>query len=91
MSENGQKKKIDKIEAETSEIKRRLMQLEFQHKKDIAEAEKRFNARDNMIQKRLDHLSKLAGITYEEMEFLDEKLVGAGRELAKPRKHSTIS
>lgn len=44
------------------------MQLEFQHKKDVIKMDKDFKERDARIQRRLDHLIKLVGITYEELD-----------------------
>ena len=61
------------------EIRQELMKLEFQHKKDIAEAEGRFNQRFDRIQIQLEetqiiqkqtqahlsHITKLVGISFE--------------------------
>ncbi len=78
--------KIRQIETETAELKHQIMKLEFQHKKDIIEAEKEFNERHNKIQKHLDYITKLARITYEELDLLDEKITKGGEILAAPRK-----
>ena len=85
--------KIHQIETETAELKHQIMKLEFQHKKDIVEAEKKFNIskqefneRHNKIQKHLDYITRLAGITYEELDLLDEKITRGGEILASPRK-----
>jgi len=98
MTDNGHKKRIDEIKAETEEIRRQIMKLEFQHKKDIVEAnreaakaDKRFNERQDNMQKHLDYITRLAGVTYEELDLLDEKLQKTGRYLTLPRERSTLS
>ena len=91
MPESAHEKRLKKIEAETVEIKRQIMRLEFQQKKDLAVAKKDFEERDKQIQKRLDHVAKLAGITYEELDNLDLKVQEAGLKLGQPRQHSTLS
>lgn len=85
--------KIQQIETETAELKHQIMKLEFQHKKDIIEAEKEFkrsqqafNERSDKIQRQLDYITRLAGITYEELDLLDEKITKGGEILASPRK-----
>lgn len=78
--------KIREIELEMSEIKSQILKLEFRQKKDTAEAEKRFNNRHDKIQRQLDHITKLAGITYKELDLLDEKIIRSGQVAASPRK-----
>ncbi len=78
--------KIQQLELEMTEMKSQILKLEFRHKKDIMEAEKRFSERDEKIQRRIDYVAKLAGITYEELDLLDEKLVRTGQVAASPRK-----
>jgi hypothetical protein len=82
---------IRKIQAETEEIKRQILQLEFQNKKDIAAAQKRFDAWDEKITKKLNHIAQLVGITYEELDNLDLKTQEAGKRLSRHREHSTFS
>ena len=91
MTESAHEKRLKKIEAETVEIKRQIMRLEFQQKKNLAVAKKDFEERDKQIQKRLDYVAKLAGITYEELDNLDLKVQEAGLKLSQPRQHSTLS
>lgn len=90
MATNGYDKEIAKIRAETEKIKKQIMQLEFQSKKDSVEAKRDFEARDRAIQQRIDYIAKLAGITYDELDKLDEKTQEAGRGLARPREHSKL-
>jgi 23S rRNA maturation-related 3'-5' exoribonuclease YhaM len=85
--------KLQQIELEMTEMKSQILKLEFRHKKDImeaekntAEAEKRFNERDEKIQRQLDYVAKLAGITYEELDLLDEKIIRSGQVAVSPRK-----
>ena len=42
MTQAEHEERLRKIAAETEEIKRQIMQFEFQHKKDIADADRRF-------------------------------------------------
>jgi hypothetical protein len=78
--------KMQQLELEMTEMKSQILKLEFRHKKDIIEAEKRFNERDEKIQRRLDYVAKLAGVTYQELDLLDDKLVRSGQVAASPRK-----
>jgi len=73
--ENNHQEKLNRIEAECGKIKRQILQLEFQNKKDIAELEKETaelkkesELRNRQIELHLRHLSKLAGITFEELD-----------------------
>ena len=91
MTDNGHKKRIDDIETETGEIKRQLMRLEFEHKKDIVEARRKADETEARIQRGIDHLIRLMGISYEELDLLDEKLQKTGRYLTIPRERSTLS
>ena len=91
MTDNGHQKRIDDIETETGEIKRQIMQLEFQHKKDIVEARRKADETEARIQRGIDHLIRLMGISYEELDLLDEKLQKTGRYLTIPRERSTLS
>jgi hypothetical protein len=91
MQANGHEKRIAKIEANCAKLKEQIMRLEFQNKKDIAAARRRFDEWDAKIRKRIDYIAKLAGITYEELDNLDLKVQDAGRVLATRRKHSTLS
>ncbi len=63
------------------DIKKQLLQLEFQHKKDIVEAEKRFNERTDRIQAQLDHITKLAGISFEKFAEIDARIENAANAL----------
>jgi hypothetical protein len=90
MSNLNHEEKIKQIEAETAEIKRQMMKLEFQHKKDIVEAqkrfdeaEKRFDERSDKIQRQLDYITKLVGISFEELDQMDERLFSASIPLGQ--------
>ena len=78
--------KIQHIETDIAELKHQLMKLEFQNKKDIIESEGQFNERSDKIQRQLGYITKLAGITYQELDLLDEKITQGGKILASPRK-----
>ena len=88
---NGHEKRIAKIEANCAKLKEQILQLEFQNKKDIVAARKRFDGWDEKIRQRIDYLAKLTGITYEELDNLDIKVQEAGSRLTRPRKRSSRS
>lgn len=84
--ENNHQEKLNQIEAECREIKRQILQLEFQHKKETVEFKKEWELRDRQIQLHLQHLSKLAGITFEELDAMDDRLTSAAVPLSRSRK-----
>ncbi|MCY7375191.1 MAG: hypothetical protein LH472_04375 [Pyrinomonadaceae bacterium] len=86
---NSHEARIEKIETESAELRRQILQFEFQHKKDFSGADQLFTAKNDQIQRHLDHLTKLVGITYEELDLLDGKLQETGYYLAQPRQRST--
>ncbi|MFM9905898.1 MAG: hypothetical protein ACKVQJ_15145 [Pyrinomonadaceae bacterium] len=98
MTEAEHKKKLRSIETETKEIKRdtekireQIMKLESQHKKDISAADRRHEKWKVDIDKRISYIAKLAGITYEELDMMEDRLILAGGELSNPREHSLPS
>ena len=75
------------METET-EIRRQILQLEFQHKKDIAEINKvldRVTRRQDRNQKQLDHITKLTGIAFEDLESHKQKMQDAGEILSRQK------
>ena len=86
------------MEDET-EIRRQILQLEFQHKKDMAEMREqhtktiaeidktldRVTRRQDRNQKQLDHITKLTGITFEDLEFHNQKMQDAGEILSRQK------
>lgn len=86
------------MEDET-EIRKQILQLEFQHKKDMAEMRQlnriffaetnkildKIARRQNHTQNHLDHITKLAGVTFEELEFQDQKMQDAGEILSRKK------
>lgn len=100
MDNNKHQEKLNQIEAECSEIKRQILQLEFKTKKDIAKLEKETaelkketaelikesELRNRQIKLHLQHLSKLAGITFEELDAIDDDLQAAAVPLSRSRK-----
>jgi uncharacterized protein (DUF1919 family) len=78
--------KMQQLELEMTEMRSQILKLEFRHKKDIKEAEKRFDDRNDKIQRQLNYITKLAGITYQKLDLLDEKLVRTGQVATSPRK-----
>lgn len=98
MTDANHEKRIKKIETEIVELRKQIMQIEFVSKRDHAAAQreheaakKEFDANDKKIQKRIDYIAKLAGITLDELDLLDEKIRTSGRGLAQPRKRSTLA
>lgn len=86
-------KRIEKIEAECVELRKQILQLEFQHKKDIREFEKYSQVQTQKsdkewerTNKHLRHLSQLAGISFERLEELDERLESASISLSRKGK-----
>lgn len=95
MTDSAHEKRIQKIEAECVELKKQIMQLEFQHKKDTLESEKQHEKWRKEIDKdfkflsaHAKHLSQLAGITFEELGELDERLETASASLSRKSKKS---
>jgi len=82
MTDANHEKKIKKVEAEMVELKKQIMQIEFVSKRDHAAARKEIDQIDKRIGKRLEHLSLLMGITYDELNLLEEKIQDSGRVLA---------
>ena len=100
MASSAHEKRIEKIEAECVEIKKQILQLEFQHKKDIVEFSKESDERWKKIDKQSEqtarhleqlsahanHLSKLTGIAFEDFDELDGRLESASVSLSRKRK-----
>ncbi len=93
--DNNHEEKIKAIKTEIAEIERQIKHLEFQHKKDMTEANRRFEQYSESIKKdnaatakHLKHLSQLAGITFEELDELDNRLEGASVSLSRKNKRS---
>lgn len=86
------------MESET-EIRRQILQLEFQHKKDMAEMRDlnriffaetnkildKIARRQNHTQRQLDHITKLTGIAFEDLESHNQKMQGAGEILSRQK------
>ena len=104
MTQTEHEERLRKIEAETEEIRRQMMQFEFQSKKDIAEVDRRFEARQDRTQKQIDqlvtrsdrtqrqidHLVQLIGLTYDALDDIDATLTETGIVLTRPRKRARI-
>ncbi len=82
--------RINQIEAETFEIRREMSQYEFLAKKEEVERKKELDQmrreseiRNEKIEKHLRHLSSLAGITFEQLDEMDNRLQSASVSLAK--------
>lgn len=74
---------------ELTELKKQILRLEFQHKKDneeIRENLKQTSKNLNHISKHLKHLSTLAGIAFERLDDLDDRLDNAAKSLARKKK-----
>ena len=91
MTDANHEKRIKKIEAEMVELRKQIMQIEFTSKRDSAAARKEHEKVSAQIDRQIKHVSKIMGITYDELIMLDEKIQDSGRVLARPRKRSTIS
>ena len=98
MTDVNHEKRLKKVEAEMVELRKQIMQIEFVSKRDSAAAKRDHEAARKehekvsaQIDRQIKHLSKLMGITYDELNLLDEKVQESGRSIARPRKHSTLS
>lgn len=91
MTDANHEKKIKKLEAEMVELRKQIMQIEFVSKRDTAAARKEHERVTAKIDRQIQHISLIMGITYDELNLLEEKIVESGRSLARPRKHSTLS
>ncbi|MEO6050994.1 MAG: hypothetical protein ABIP78_06645 [Pyrinomonadaceae bacterium] len=97
MTQAEHEERLRKIAAETEEIKRQIMQVEFQHMKDTADADRRFEtwnkamtAKQDHTQRQIDHLVNLIGLTYDELDEIDATLTEAGVILTRPSKRARI-
>ena len=97
MIQTEHESRLRTIEPETEDPRRQIMQFEFQHKKEIAEAdpriaeyEGRFDAKHIRIQRQIDHLVKLTGLTYDELDEMDATLTESGIVLTRPRKRARV-
>lgn len=76
------------------DIKQELLKLEFRHKKDIVEAERRSNEgfermrmRFEEMQLHLNHITKLTGISFEKFTDIESRIEKAANAL-KPNAKS---
>ena len=81
--------RIDRIEAETAEIRKQMLQYEFlakkeeiERKKDLDEMRKDSQIRNENLKDHLKHLSALAGITFEQLDEMDGRSQTASVSLA---------
>ena len=63
------------------ELQRQILQLEFQHKKEIAQ----IRELQAHTQRQLDHITKLTGIAFEDLAFNDQKITEAGEILTRKK------
>ena len=84
---------------EIEQLKKDILKLEFQHKKDRAESEKQFNERNaeiqaklddtnkqlNHITKRLNHITKLTGISFENFADIDSTFAKVSKATARKK------
>ena len=76
-----------------AEIRRQILQLEFQHKKDMVEMREsqeklqaRIDQRLDYVGRHLEHISQLTGYAFEEIRDIDDRLVSASNSLASKKK-----
>ena len=70
------------------ELKRQILQLEFRHKKEMAEIRQlqaKTDVRLDRIAQHLDQITQLTGFAFSELEFQNGKLNEAGAILSKKR------
>ncbi len=82
-----------------AEIRRQILQLEFQHKKDMVEMREtqekaiaeihqtldQIAKLQKHTQKHLNHITKLTGIAFEDLESHNQKMQGAGEILSRQK------
>ncbi len=59
-------------ETDENELRRQILHLEFQHKKEIAEIRQlqaKTDVRLDRIASQLDHITQLTGFAFEELQF----------------------
>lgn len=90
MDDQAHEKRLREIEAECAELRRQILKLEFRSKKDAQKAKKesdeaweRLREQQNLTQRHLDHITKLARISLESVFEIDERIGTAGRTLSK--------
>ena len=76
-----------------AELRRQILQLEFQHKKEIAEIRGLQAKTENQLarvsqlqmgtQQQLDHITQLTGFAFEELKLSDQKMREAGEILSR--------
>ncbi|MBK8812936.1 MAG: hypothetical protein IPN69_19705 [Acidobacteria bacterium] len=95
MENSTHEKRLKKIEAECAELRRQILKLEFQNKKDIFSFRKesderwlRFEKISDRTQRHLDHLSQLTGIAFDTFEDLDDRLDAESKPLARKRQRT---
>jgi hypothetical protein len=76
------RKRQTEYEKRQSEYEKR--QAEYEKRQEAFRAE--FEKGQKLLQKQFNHLAKLTGIAFEELEFQEEKLETAGKALQKKRK-----
>jgi uncharacterized membrane protein YgaE (UPF0421/DUF939 family) len=99
MENSTHEKRLKKIEADCAELRRQILKLEFQNKKDSVESRKlheafqreseqrwhRFEQLREQTQRHLNHLSQLTGIAFDTFEDYEERLDTASKPLARKR------
>ncbi len=90
MNDQTHEQRLKSIEAECSELRRQILKLEFQHKKDVLHSKResdaswrRFEAIREQTQKHLNHLSQLTGMSFETLYDIDDRLAEAAKPLSK--------
>ncbi len=92
MENSTHEKRLKKIEAECAELRRQILKLEFQNKKDTVafrtesnERWQRFERLREQTQRHLNHLSQLTGLTFEIADDIDDRLDAASKPLVRKR------
>ena len=79
MNDPAHEKRIKNVEAECVEIKKQILQLEFQHKKDIAEFDRRSQIRAEERERRTEERERI----WKEIEKQSERTEKHLRHLSK--------
>lgn len=78
-----------------AEMRKQILQMEFQHKKDISEMRESHQKNEDTIerilrsqertQKHLEYITQLTGIAFEDLDFQSQKISDAGDALSRKK------
>lgn len=102
MKNQPHENRLEVIEAECAELRRQILKLEFESKKDAVEARRahekfvreseirwqRYTELREQTRLHLNHLSNLTGLAFDDIFEIDARLDAASKHLARKRQRS---